>query len=95
MIWPQAVKDRIKSGHDRELVQSYPYRSACPSTVWADLIDSADEELFFAGYTNYFLWTQVPAFADTLRRKAAEGCRVRFLLGDPEGQVTRQREVVE
>lgn len=75
--------------------KSYPYRSACPSTVWADLIDSAGEELFFAGYTNYFLWTQVPAFADTLRRKAAEGCRVRFLLGDPEGQVTRQREVVE
>ncbi|WP_252933232.1 MULTISPECIES: XRE family transcriptional regulator [Streptomyces] len=95
MIWPQAVKDRIKSGHDRELVQSYPYRSACPSTVWADLIGSAGEELFFAGYTNYFLWTQVPAFADTLRRKAAEGCRVRFLLGDPEGQVTREREVVE
>lgn len=89
------LTDRIKSGHDRELVQSYPYRSACPSTVWADLIDSANEELFFAGYTNYFLWTQVPAFADTLRRKAAEGCRVRFLLGDPEGQVTRQREVVE
>lgn len=47
------LRDRIKSGHDRELVQSYPYRSACPSAVWAELIDSAGDELFFAGYTNY------------------------------------------
>ncbi|MFI9049218.1 XRE family transcriptional regulator [Streptomyces sp. NPDC053427] len=95
MIWPQAVKDRIKTGNDRELVRSYPYRSACPSTVWSDLISRADADLFFAGYTNYFLWTQVPAFPEILRRKAEAGCRVRFLLGDPQGEVTRQREAIE
>ncbi|WP_445400633.1 helix-turn-helix domain-containing protein [Streptomyces sp. LE64] len=95
MLWPDAVKDRMKTGTDRELVRSYPYRSACPSTVWADLIAGATDELFFAGYTNYFLWTQVPAFADALRRKVAAGVRVRFLLGDPDGEVTRQREIVE
>lgn len=95
MLWPQRIKDRIKTGTDREIIHSYPYRSACPSTVWADLISEATEELFFAGYTNYFLWTQVPAFADTLRRKTEAGVKVRFLLGDPEGEVTRQREVIE
>ncbi|MGW2512982.1 XRE family transcriptional regulator [Streptomyces scopuliridis] len=95
MIWPQVVKDRIKSGHDRELVHSYPYRSACPSTVWSELISDASTDLFFAGYTNYFLWTQVPTFPETLRRKVASGCRVRFLLGDPDGEVTRQRESIE
>lgn len=95
MIWPQAVKDRIKSGHDRELIRSYPYRSACPSTVWSELTEDAGSDLFFAGYTNYFLWTQVPAFVETVRRKTRAGCRVRFLLGDPEGEVTRQREIVE
>ncbi|MFG3368620.1 XRE family transcriptional regulator [Streptomyces sp. NPDC090032] len=95
MIWPRAVQERVKMGHDRELVHSYPYRSACPSTVWTDLLDGATEELFLAGYTNYFFWTQQPHFADTLRRKAEAGCRVRFLLGDPEGEVTRNREVIE
>ncbi|MFJ2603900.1 XRE family transcriptional regulator [Streptomyces sp. NPDC087425] len=95
MIWPQVVKDRVKSGHDRELVRSYPYRSACPSTVWSDLIQDSGRDLFFAGYTNYFLWTQVPAFLETVRQKTAAGCRVRFLLGDPEAEVTRQREIVE
>ncbi|MER5886618.1 XRE family transcriptional regulator [Streptomyces sp. NPDC001941] len=95
MLWPRTVKDRIKSGDDRELVHSYPYRSACPSTVWTGLVESAGAEIYLGGYTNYFFWTQVPRFADTIRRKAEAGCRVRFLVGDPDGEVTRQREVVE
>ncbi|MFD5429025.1 helix-turn-helix domain-containing protein [Streptomyces sp. NPDC127084] len=95
MLWPKAVQERVKTGTDRELVRSYPYRSACPSTVWAELVESADAELFLAGYTNYFFWSQVPHFADTIRRKAETGCRVRFLLGDPDGEVTRQRETIE
>jgi hypothetical protein len=95
MIWPQVVKDRIKTGHDRELVAFYPYRSACPSSVWAELIARANEDVFLAGFTNYFVWLEQPAFADTIRRKVESGCRVRFLLGDPEGDVTRQRETIE
>ncbi|GAA2364667.1 XRE family transcriptional regulator [Streptomyces cuspidosporus] len=95
MLWPKAVRDRLKTGGDRELVQSYAYRSACPSTVWADLIAGANDDLFFGGFTSYFLWTQVPALPETLRRKAQSGCRVRFLLGDPDGSVTRQREAIE
>ncbi|MGW3416451.1 XRE family transcriptional regulator [Streptomyces phaeochromogenes] len=95
MLWPKVIKERIKSGGDLEIIQSYPYRSACPSTVWAELVDGATQDLFLAGYTNYFFFTQLPAFADQLRRKTAAGCRVRFLLGDPEGEVTAQREVIE
>ncbi|MBM9621525.1 XRE family transcriptional regulator [Streptomyces zhihengii] len=95
MIWPKAVKERIKTGGDREILHSYPYRSACPSSVWADLTSEAAEDLFFAGYTNYFLWTQVPDFAGILRRKVQQGCRVRFLLGNPDGEVTRLREEIE
>ncbi|MFJ8670734.1 XRE family transcriptional regulator [Streptomyces sp. NPDC093589] len=95
MLWPRAVKDRLKTGNDRELVRSYPYRSACPSTVWTELVENSGEELFLAGYTNYFFWSQVPRFAETLRRKAESGCRVRILLGDPSGEVTAQREAIE
>ncbi len=95
MLWPKAVASRLSAGSEQEIVHSYPYRSACPSTVWADLIAGATRELFFAGYTNYFLWTQQPALAATLRAKAAAGCRVRFVLGDPDCDVTRQREEIE
>ncbi|WP_374112370.1 XRE family transcriptional regulator [Streptomyces sp. CC210A] len=95
MIWPQVVKDRIKTGTDREIIRSYPYRSAAPSSLWAELVDGAAQDVYFAGYTNYFLFTSVPAFSEALRRKAASGVRVRFLMGDPDGEVTRQREAVE
>ncbi|MCH0539886.1 XRE family transcriptional regulator [Streptomyces sp. MUM 203J] len=95
MIWPQVVKDRIKTGTDREITRSYPYRSAAPSSLWSELVDGATQEIYFAGYTNYFLFTSVPAFSETLRRKVASGVRVRFLTGDPEGEVTRQREAIE
>ncbi|MFI0983294.1 XRE family transcriptional regulator [Streptomyces sp. NPDC021093] len=95
MIWPKAVQDRVKTGHDRELVHAYPYRSACPSTVWGELVDRAAEDVLLAGYTNYFLWLEQPAFVDTLRRRLDSGCRVRVLLGDPDGEVTRQRETIE
>ncbi|MER8184867.1 XRE family transcriptional regulator [Kitasatospora sp. NPDC094015] len=95
MLWPKAVSDVLKTGPDREIVRSYPYRSACPSSVWGELIAGARRDLLFAGYTNYFLWLEQPNLVETLRRKAAAGCRVRFLLGDPDGAVTHQREAVE
>lgn len=95
MIWPKAVQERVKTGHDRELAHAYPYRFACPSTVWGELIAGASTDIFFAGYTNYFVRLEQPAFIEMLRRKIASGCRVRFLLGDPDGEVTRQREVIE
>ncbi|MFE6778342.1 XRE family transcriptional regulator [Streptomyces sp. NPDC057702] len=95
MLWPTAVRSAVKTGSDREVVAVYPYRSACPSTTWAELISRAREEITFAGFTNYFLWTQQPQFARTITEKARSGCRVRFLLGDPDSVTTRQREAVE
>lgn len=95
MIWPKAVRDRVKTGGDREILRTYPYRSACPSTVWAELAAGAQRELLLAGFTNYFFWPMIPAFSALIRRKAEAGCRVRVLLGDPAGEVTRQREVIE
>jgi hypothetical protein len=59
------------------------------------LVADTKKDLFFAGYTNYFLWLDQPAFVETLRRKLDGGCRVRFLLGDPDGEVTCDREVIE
>ncbi|MGW3949958.1 DUF5919 domain-containing protein [Streptomyces sp. NPDC004752] len=56
------------------------------------MITKAERELTFGGYTNYFLWLEQARFGAALRRKAAQGCRVRFLLGDPDCGLTRSRE---
>lgn len=95
VLWPDAVRRRVKVGADREIVAAYPTRNACPRTVWAQLIAAATNEITFAGYTNYFIWLEQPRLRDILQAKAEQGCQVRFLLGDPNGEVTRAREAVE
>ena len=95
MLWPAAVRSAIKTGPDREIVAAYPYRSACPSAVWTKLVADSKSDIFLAGFTNYFVWLEQPNLLGTLRKKADEGCRVRFLLGDPEGETTRRREAIE
>lgn len=94
MLWPK-IKVSVKGGHDREIVAAYPYRNACPPTVWGQLIDQASEEIIFAGYTNYFIWQEQPRAAERLAAKAQAGCSVRFLVGDPGSEVTRRREEIE
>ncbi|MFF9268641.1 XRE family transcriptional regulator [Streptomyces rochei] len=95
MLWPAAAKNVLKIGPDREVVSVYPYRSACPKAVWGELVESAKKEIFFGGYTNYFVFLDQPAFHRTLQEKISQGVRVRFLLGDPDSAVTRQREQIE
>ncbi|TJZ42568.1 hypothetical protein FCH28_34415 [Streptomyces piniterrae] len=94
-LWPKAVRSAVRTGHDREIVAAYPYRSAAPTSLWASLIDSAGQRLVFAGYTNYFLWQNHPRLGARLKAKADAGARVRFLVGDPGSAVTARREEVE
>ncbi|MGW1974826.1 XRE family transcriptional regulator [Streptomyces sp. NPDC001889] len=94
-LWPAAASRAIKVGPDREVVSVYPYRSNCPTSLWSSLISKAEKELTFAGYTNYFLWLEQSQFGELLRKKARNGCRVRFIIGDPDSALTREREAQE
>jgi transcriptional regulator with XRE-family HTH domain len=94
-LWPQAVRSTLKLGSDREIVATYPFRNLCPTSVWADLLNGARKRIFMAGYTSYFLWQDHPRIAERLRAKAAAGCEIRFLLGDPDSAMTREREELE
>lgn len=94
-LWPTAPRAQARTGPDREIVSVFPYRSAAPTALWRQLINGAKRELTFAGYTNYFLWLEQANLGPLLRRKAAAGCNIRFLIGDPASPVTRAREVEE
>jgi transcriptional regulator with XRE-family HTH domain len=95
MIWPDAIRDAVKTGPDREIAAVYPYRSAVPAALWRKLITTAVTSITLAGYTSYFLWIEQPNLAATLTRKARQGCQVRFLVGDPDSPVTTSREDIE
>jgi hypothetical protein len=95
VLWSKSLRSAVKTGPEREIVTAYPYRNACPSSVWADLINRAQGDIVFAGYTNYFLWQEQPNLIERLRKKCESGTRVRFLVGDPDSDVTTKREAVE
>ena len=95
MLWPDTIRRNVKTGPDREIVSVYPRRSDCPKSVWQSLITGATQDITLAGYTSYFLWLDLPNLRSALARKAESGCTVRFLLGDPDSEVTRRREVLE
>lgn len=94
-LWPEAVRSAVKTGYDREIVSAYPHRSFIPRALWRDLIGGAKTELLFAGYTNYFLWLDLPNLRAALRKRAEAGVSIRFLVGDPESPVTTERERIE
>ncbi|WP_326554487.1 hypothetical protein [Micromonospora sp. NBC_01813] len=91
MIWSGLVK----RGFDREIRAAWPTRSAVPQELWNDLIHRATARIWCAGYTSYFLWTEVPGITPTLPNKAASGLDLRFLLGHKDSPVTRDRERIE
>src|SRR5713226_6623609 len=95
VLWPEMIRAAVKTGPDREIAAVYPYRSACPASLWRKLITNATSEITLAGYTGYFLWIEQPNLGAALRRKAGQGCKIRFLIGDPDSEVTRHREAVE
>jgi transcriptional regulator with XRE-family HTH domain len=86
---------RYQKRSDREILDVFPRRSNVPSQLWDQLIAGAKSDITLGGYTNYFFWTERPHFSETLRDKAEAGVRVRILLGNPDGEVTRRRERIE
>jgi transcriptional regulator with XRE-family HTH domain len=95
VIWPAIREASRRSPGLREIQAAYPTRSALPSPVWSELVNGAAHELLFGGYTSYFLWLTIPDLRETLRSKAENGAKIRFLLGDPESEITQNREQVE
>jgi len=72
VIWPDAIRAAVKTGPDREIAAVYPYRSACPASLWRKLITNAKSDITLAGYTSYFLWIEQPNLGAALRRKAQD-----------------------
>lgn len=94
-LWPNAARAALKTGPDREVYAVYPTRAAMPPTVWQHMISGAEREIALCGFTSYFLWMLVPELSAVLRAKASDGCRVRFVIGDPDSPLTQRSEQTE
>jgi len=79
-LWPQLTGAEPVSP---EVVATYPHRSAVPAQVWHALFAGAETEIGVLVYSGLFLAEDAECL-QLLAAKAADGARVRILLGDPD-----------
>src|SRR3712207_670793 len=85
-LWPDVLKDPLtQAASEAEFVHLYPTRGAVPVELWRALTNGARDSLDFLAYAALFLPDTNPDFAGKLAAKGNAGCRVRILLGDPDG----------
>jgi transcriptional regulator with XRE-family HTH domain len=76
-LWPDATAGEV------ELVLVYTHRSDVEPAVWWDLFSSAEREIDLLAYAALFLPEQHISLVRMLKEKAAGGCSIRIVLGDP------------
>jgi hypothetical protein len=95
-LWPTAAKGRRAEQAARsELVQLHPRRSLLTPDDWLRLFGKAITYIDVLAYASLFLPEQLPAAVDLIKAKAADGVRVRLLLGDPASAAVSVRGIEE
>ena len=91
-LWPAALPpERAARVAQSEVVNLYPRRSAVPSDLWGRLVEQATERIGILVYAGLFFPEQDPKLPKVFKRKAASGCRVEILLGDPSCEAVALR----
>ena len=91
-LWPEVLTDgRTQAASEAELVHLYPSRGAVPGDFWHTLVQSATDSLDLLAYAALHLFDTNPDLGRALAAKAADGVRVRILLGDPDSPAVALR----
>jgi len=90
-LWPALERGVRQRGMHPELVAVYAARADTPLDAWRALFEQAEREIGVLVYAAVFLHEVWPDFTALLRSRAEAGCRVRILLGDPEGEMIARR----
>ena len=94
-LWPGALAaEQVASASESEILVLYPHRWAVPRNIWGQLFDSAEEEIGLLVYSGMFI-ADDPGLLALFRAKAAQGVRVRILLGDPDAAEVASRGALE
>jgi transcriptional regulator with XRE-family HTH domain len=81
-IWPEILNaPATQSASVAELLEMHPTRTSIPHDTWVRLMEGARESIDILVYAGSFLFEQYD-FLETIRRKAAQGVRIRFLIGE-------------
>jgi transcriptional regulator with XRE-family HTH domain len=89
-LWPDAVDANSLSG--AELVSSWPRRADVPLELWTELLRDARRNVDVLAFAGLFLVEENTEWIPLLRARAAQGTRVRLLLGDRDGSQLAARD---
>ena len=82
-LWPSLERqDQGTQGED--LLAVHRQRSDVPAEQWRSMFATAQVSIDILVYAALFLHEQIPGWNDLLRDRAADGVRVRVLIGDPD-----------
>ena len=94
-LWPDALSpEQGEAAAESEILAVHPHRWAIPRDTWGRLFESAQQEIGIMVYCGFFL-AEDGNMQRLLKDKARHGVRVRFLMGDPEGQNVAERGMEE
>jgi lambda repressor-like predicted transcriptional regulator len=90
-LWPDALsREQVAAAAGSEILTAYPHRWAVPGDAWRRLFESAKREIGVLVYSGLFIADDA-GMLRLFAQKAAEGARVRILLGDPDSPEVEQR----
>jgi transcriptional regulator with XRE-family HTH domain len=90
-LWPDIERGRRQPGSHPDLIGVYATRAGAPPDAWRALFEQAETQIGILVYAAVFLHELWPDFNRLLRHKAANGCRVTVLLGDPDSDAVALR----
>lgn len=86
-LWPETIsQERADRASRSELVELFPRRALVHADEYRRLFADAETFIDILAFAALFLPEQNPHLVDLLRDKAADGARVRVLIGDPNSQ---------
>lgn len=88
-LWP-SLAGPLEPQPPHEVRIAYPHRSSVGVDAWRRLFDRAHHDIWVLAYSALFL-AEDTTILQTLRDKASAGCRVRIVLGNPEGHEVAHR----
>ncbi|MFJ9807125.1 helix-turn-helix domain-containing protein [Streptomyces sp. NPDC101158] len=90
-LWPEErTSAEVTEAGNAELVQLYPHRSVVPNRLWTQLYAGATRHFDVLVYSGFWL-TEDAAFHQVVKEKAADGLRIRFMLGDADSAAVAVR----
>lgn len=91
-LWPETIsQERADRASRSELVELFPRRSLVHADEYQRLFAHAEAFIDILAFAALFLPEQNPQLVELLRDKAANGARVRVLIGDPNSQAVMVR----